>query len=640
MSISSVFDWELRDRKENRADGNLFGLIGFFQNKQPFNRYVFTIAYGVVFVMSFNHTLTNFGKADIAFNRVFRSVHAVPETVVSRHAAGSGYWTFDWLTHPLREIDGLTGETSIHSMDVNSATCIDNIDLCFNGKWDGVVDEAECAKKRFSCALTRDQTRYAPGPDNNVCAKYLTKYERTACQMQRTAQMSVVVNDDKSFSISSGHSQPLLLMYVSAIMFSLNFLMLLETSSFRRILSTFSSSIMTPDGVFTTKKAYMIISFIFLLIHRFWYAMRVDEIGVNVPMPNGTFFYGLLSYLAATWFACCHCSGVETLIPGNAVKPAAEESESKTLLTNSEGAMDLNVAGFGGKKKIQMDAFLQPGKGKYQDAVEVDTDLAVARTLRANDYLVEPCSSVWALANLWVWPLLALSAFVVQGNYKLDIDVTVVAVGVFVYGLIDLFVRRLLELKYLYKTIQRNSRQTSINPNATNPMDVILQGTNARDYSMDYGVPLVVIVSMFIQLCVLYTVLWTAEWSFWPTNKHADSGIHTPGDPEKSFRTYYVWTFKCIWIFYLVVMQLYKLMCLVPDKVKKTDAEGKKQTTNSYGGSSWYQNYDGVGVTFLNFFVVVLLCIYLQQSVENNPAHQAFYDTGIYLREVAREIFA
>ncbi len=638
MSISGVFDWAIRDRKENNPGGQFHGLIGLFQKKQAFNRYVFTIAYGVVFVLSFNHTLTSFGKADIAFNRVFRSVHAVPETVVSRHAAGNGYWTFDWLTHPLREIDGFTGETSIHSMDVNSATCIDNIDLCFgDGNWDGVVDETECAKKRFSCALTRDQTRYAPGPDNNVCAKYLTKYERTACQMQRTAQMSVVVNDDKSFSISSGHSQPLLLMYVSAIMFSLNFLMLLETESFRRFLSYFSSGIFEPDGVLTAKKAYVILSFVFLLFHRYWYAMRVDDIGVNVPMPNGTFFYGLLSYLAATWFACCHCSGVKTLTAGNTVVPSA--GENQTLLTNSEGAMDLNVAGFGGKKKIQMNAFLQPGKGNYGEAVDVDTDLTMVRSLNANDYIVEPCSSVWALANLWVWPLLALSAFVVQGNYKLDIDVTVVAVGVFVYGLIDLFVRRLLELKYLYKYIQRTTRIARVNPNADNSNERFTPADNARDYSMDYGVPLVVIVSMFIQLCVLYTVLWTAEWSFWPTNKHADSGIHTPGDPEKSFRTYYVWAFKCIWIFYLVVMQLYKLMCLVPDGLGVTPNQ-KRGGNNGFGGTTWYQNYDGVGVTFLNLFVVVLLCIYLQQSVENNPAHQAFYDTGIYLKEVARVLFA
>ena len=616
---SGFFDFESRDRPENtpnRTDST-YPVVGFFQNRNALKSSTFTFIYLILSILLWHHT---YQANDVIFDRTFRSMHVIPKSMVN-HA--SGYWTFDWLTHPFRAVDGMTGKTSVQNGNVVSALCMHDIDECF--EWKSTTEfptvKSECVtssatqkKGKFSCAMTRNQTRYAAGLYNSHCASLPTKFEKVACQMQRSADVDVVVNDDKSYSMSSGHSKAVLMFYVTVILFVVNLFNFFESSYWMHsedgmMGSNFNYS--KAEDVKSLKKYVAIFIFVLLVLHRGFYATEAQKMGIEAPMPNGTFFYGLLAYTAVTWFLSFHevNDGHNTSFSNRNVPDSRSPMEMQPL----NKPMELNLAGFEGKKKLRTDAFTQPGNvPNLKRVTDGDADLDLG-DVSLEDYAVRPSNSVWAMVNLWVWPLIILSAFITKSNYQLDIELTVVLVGFFFIGLIELFTKRLMELKYLFGQIQEKN---GVNKNA----------------SLSYGVPLVVLISMVVQITTLAVVFWTANWSFGKSG-YEDSGVFTIGDPEKSKRREYIVLVKTTYLVYFIAVQVYKL------SVNLT-FYGKTWKTGGTGGESkrhWYMTMDGWLFSLMNLMVLIIVGSFLQQAgLDGNDI--GYYDAGVYLKAVASQI--
>lgn len=621
----SFLNWNtnVRDRRENEGTDKDFFLVGVMQNGYTPKSVTFTLVY---FVLSFILWIQTWGGSmghdGLVVQRTFRSVHVMPKSLTDN---APGYWTFDWLTHPFRSIDGLTGEASVESAKVNPALCLHEFDECADGwtKASGLSVKGVCKKDgtslhqkegKFSCAITRNQTRFGPGLYNSHCASLSSKYEQVACQMQRTADVDIVVNDDKSFSMSSGHSRIVLMFYVCVIMFTVNLFTIFDSPFLTGTMAYFGD--WDNEKEIVKKKQFTaILIFLLLIMHRFFYGTKAQELGIETPMPNGTFFYGLLAYVAVTWFLSYHETNKEESVDVPSAVVVKNDMELKPL----NGSADLNLEGFQ-TKKIRTNAFMQPGsgyQGKVRPTDEDSSDLTFSQNgktvvIQARNYNVRPSTSVWAMTNLWVWPLIILSAFITKSNYQLDIELTVVLVGFFFTGLIELFTKRLLELKYIYKNIQKTAKDDNV---------------KAEDFSIDYGVTLVVLVSIVVQMTTLAIVFWTANWSglAWTPN-YEQSGVFTIGDPEKSNRASYIWWVKTFYLVYYTVVQIYKFFATV------SLPEGYYHTLKN----EFYMNMDGWMFFLLN---VCVLCVTIPATSEagyKTDAALGWYDAGVFLQAVAK----
>ena len=614
MSVESsgFFDFKSRDRPENNVDDHdsITSFVGFFQNRNAFKSSFLTLIYFILSILLWHHT---YQANDVIFDRTFRSMHVIPKSMVN-HA--SGYWTFDWLTHPFRAVDGMTGKTSVQNGNVVPALCMHDIDECF--EWKSSTEfptvKSECVtsiatqkKGKFSCAMTRNQTRYAAGLYNSHCASLPTKFEKVACQMQRSADVDVVVNDDKSYSMSSGHSKAVLMFYVTVILFVVNLFNLFESGYWMKsegVMMGPNFTFSKAEDVKSLKKYVAIFIFVLLVFHRGFYATQAQTMGIEAPMPNGTFFYGLLAYTAVTWFLSFHEVNDASSTP-------SVKSKSPMEMQPLNKPMELNLAGFEGKKKLRTDAFTQPGNVPgHKRVTDDDADLDLGE-VSLEHYEIRPSNSVWAMVNLWVWPLIILSAFITRSNYQLDIELTVVLVGFFFIGLIELFTKRLMELKYLFAQIQE---KTGVRKNE----------------SLSYGVPLVVLISMVVQITTLAVVFWTANWSFGKSG-YDDSGVFTIGDPEKSKRREYIGLVKTLYLVYFILVQVYKLMANL--------AIGQLWSSVYSGASkrNIYINMDGWLFSLLNLSVLIIVGTFLGQAgLDGNDI--GYYDAGVYLKAVANQI--
>ena len=587
--------------------------------------------------------------------------------------APSSYWTLDWLTHPMKFSHVSNGALHQPHIEVNSAMCLYDMNKCLDDSTTGYGSvKPGCTSGRtsenyikFSCAPTRNQTRYAMPDANsvahtthgfseqNTCAKGDSEYDRAACQMQRMPEMSLVVNDDKTFSLSSGHSQTVLMFYVSVIMFTVNLFAVLSSDWCRK---KYKDHLEDCNNVKWYKLTFGFVVFALLLLHRLLYTANSRWLGMDWPMPNGTFFYGLLAYVSVMWFAAKEdCGelgedakdgeGVE-MVPNtpNALDIVARPDDqfdepdvaggppydNQLQITNGskmKSKMNLNVTGFVGGNKIKTKAFMQPGaSGNYK--LENVTDLHLAQPLKAVDYQKAdtPFTSLWALTQLWVLPLIVVSTFIVKQNFQLDINVTVVAVGMFVFGLLDLFGRRLLEIRYLYRHIVPKNQDTSVS----------------------IGVRVVYFVALVAQFFVLLVVFWTAGWSWNPSGYHP--GVWIIGAPSQFKRAEIIGMFKTLLLIYYFATLLVKLGCLLPyDTNNKYNMQGReteilgwkfgwKPFKYALYGKWFYRNLDGLNFTFLNVVLTIYLIGLISITWAGQQKGMQYYDAGVYLKQIAANL--
>lgn len=592
--------------------------LGIMKNHNLYRTWFYTVFYFLSALFFFVQTslIGHGGGNHSAFNRVFRSLHAVPTMTDN---APTSYWTLDWLTHPMKMRHAHGNLLNHPKIVVDKALCLHDFDACLSSAdtWVAPSIDAKCSASsptiQFSCAPTRNQTRYAIDPEHtywtedNTCKSGKTAYDKAACQMQRTAEMSLLVNDDKTLSISSGHSQLVLLFYVSLILFTVNLFLLIdtnfkipvkETKFFER---TESKDMKKYAGLFVLAVA---------IVHRGFFIATDRWLGMDWPMPNGSFFYGILALVSVIWFGRNSKEGPDDDVP------VAEEVKDKTpSVFNAEEPefAKFNVSGFNGSKKIKTAAFMQPGKTiQTYNMVhhQIHTDLAWSQTIEDKDYK-EPTMSLWALTQLLVWPLLLLSTVVVKNNFQLDIKITVVAVGMFLFGLVDLFGKRLLEHKALYKHV----------------CDKLAH----KDASMMYGVRVVYLVCLIVQFLLLFMVFNALGWSFWAWQK--DHGVWFVGAPEIQMRQMITNLFRVMFLSYYFVTLLVKLGCLLPEYSSKGDTYWMSKM---FADTFNYTKLDDICFFMLNLFVGIFVAVaYVHAFHLETTKAFIYYENGVYLKQLA-----
>lgn len=631
---------------------------------------ILSVWYGFLVGIFFNITLNGFapgqhtnglantdqGRGTLPFDHVFRSLHVVPTTLTASHHVPS-YWTLDWVSHAA-QTTGDNGAAIQPSVSVNLHSCMErNVQECFEAWTDTTAPgiKARCTTGdanpiSFSCAMTANQTRYntkkwiswdtIAGQDDavldtqqDVCADQVTNARRAACQMQRTNDLSLVVNDDKSFSVSSGHSQMVLLFYVSCILFIVQLFFLMSIEMVEKKLLDGAAKIGQKPTIVGVKKCVGLIFSLVILYHRIWYGNREQKAGMEVSTPNGTFFYGIVSYFVVMWFAASETEEREDEHETSFSRRSASQmsaSENDRLMN----PMELNVSAFNGNNKIKTKAFLQPGKGNYENAVAFHSDLNSNVKLTESAFDKKPRTSLWALTQLWVWPLLALSTLTVKGNYQLDINVTIVFAGTFVIGLIDLFERRLLELTKMYKNAIRAAMEPDTSNRIWDPSTKTYvdseKSASQNDYSVDYGIRLVYIVGLLLQLMLFLLVFRTAGWSFFGSDVKNSAGWLV-GAPDWYRRHQFIDSFTVLlsiyWLFTLIV----KLLCLGP-------AEQKVWSGYEYfSGERWYRRLDGLNFFILNVVVVILLTCSVA-FFAHKESNSQYYTAGVYVKAIAAKL--
>ena len=564
-------------------------------------------------------------------------MHVIPK--LNLHTPSS-YWTLDWLTHPLRQSHddaahrGLPLE--VPRMNVDSSLCMHDLSRCLDSNLDasglrpvdvGCHTPTTSAYIKWSCAPSQNQSRYVEFnhqyTEQKTCKAGKSKYHQAACQMQRMPEVSLVVNDDKSFSISSGHSQIVLLFYVSVIMFTVNFFALISSDDVRRMWPR--SYLIKCENVKTFKTYSGFVILLLLFAQRMGANNASRDLGMDWPKPNGTYFYGILAYFAVFWFASredCEDLNDSTPTP-NDFEPAGQPKVDGTIGTVGGTTMQLNVSGFNGTAKLQTKAFMQPGAGgnyRVRDISDLD---GTPKELGAGDYVNTPYSSLWALTQLWVWPLLLLSAYVVKYNFQVDINVTVVFFGTFIFGLIELFSRRMLELKYVYKSVLKNDpMKTTYAADGTTVETTNFRGRGGHDFSIDTGLRLVYLLALVIQGVILAMTFWAANWSFNPST--TDAGVWITGAPGKYKRADTISVVKGMFFAYYIITLLAKILCLLPSKWGSMD----------YGSTVIYQHLDAFCFFILNLLISILLMVLVNWAAIAHHEMQ-YYNAGVYMKHLA-----
>jgi hypothetical protein len=597
-----VWSWSnvLKSKKTDNTFFALFKKDSFLIRTACTGLYVSSI---FVFWFATNHQY----KDAYSLDRTFRSLHIVERDM----SIPQSYWTLDWVTHSTK----LGNNKPAVSMPVTDKMCID-MATC-------VDDSLQLKTCTFSCALTANQTRWNnKGNKYDSCQALTGDYAQNACEMERSPEVDLIVNDDKTFSIASGHSQYVLMLYVAFIMFGVNILLWFDTPALQWTLTTYLNI-----GEYKAKKKVnnltyprlfvLVLVLLLAFLHRGLY--RAAETtgnrleGAHDAMPNGSFFYGILSLFAVMWFAL-----IQDDVSDEEAAAANEDEFPKAEVINKNGdpytqpspdafdnsdqkppGFDLNVSGFSTGRKMK--AFMQPGKDKGYELRYLN-DLNKSVTLNDKsyeNYKCQPFYSIWALTQLWVQPLLVLSVYVVKSGYDIDINVTTIFVATFFMGLIDVFGKRLLELRRLYHSITKE---------------------DTLDYSMDVGVRVVYLVGLLIQFMLLWLVFRTANWRFGAWNEpEIYSGIMV-GNTRFYEREKITETFSAMWTIYYWVATAYKLAALVPE-----------YNFMGFKTRKIYTNFDDNLFLLLNVFVLAFMWM-LWGVGENHRDTLAPYDAGVYLQ--------
>lgn len=561
-----------------------------------------------VFWLATNHDY----KGAYNLDRTFRSLHIVERSM----SIPQSYWTLDWVTHSTK----LGNTKAPVSMSVTDKMCVD-MATCVD---DSLQLKSTCI---FSCALTANQTRWNnKGNKHDSCQALTGDYAQNACEMERSPEVDLIVNDDKTFSIASGHSQYVLVLYVAFIMFGVNLLLWFDTSLLQLAMKSYNSQ-KKVNNLTYPRLFVLVLVLLLAFLHRGLY--RAAETtgnrleGAHDAMPNGSFFYGILSLFAVMWFSLIQddvsaeeaaaAKGVEDVAEidggvegdgdlGFVTPTAPNEPPRGELLPGQTGQMKLNVSGFSTGRKMK--AFMQPGKDKGYELRYLND---LNKNLTLNDksyenYKCQPFYSIWALTQLWVQPLLVLSVYVVKSGYDIDINVTTIFVATFFMGLIDVFGKRLLELRRLYHSI---TKETNL------------------DYSMDVGVRVVYLVGLLIQFMLLWLVFRTADWRFglWGESD-VQSGVMV-GNTRFYQRELITENFCGLWTIYYWLTTAYKVVAaLVPS--------GEYNFMGFYT-SRIYTNLDDNLFLLLNIFVLWFMFLLWDQG-SSNREKLAPYDAGVYLQ--------
>ena len=267
------------------------------------------------------------------------------------------------------------------------------------------------------------------------------------CQYESYMGTRIVVNEDSAFSLTSAHSVWVLWWTVWLIM-SLSFAMSLKNAWMnywkkQNKVNNFLLDWFNLDQWNTIIDYFaLIIVLVLFFAMRFNYASEVQH-SYALLKPNGSFAYSLLALVYSWVFLRTNtvCEIDPEVNTGSTGPGPAMSNFDQTP------KLDLDMSNF--SNKIKADAYVQAGNdGRYPiTKIPFKNDF---KTLKLEDYNRVHDNmnfSHFQMTQLWTFPFLTLIFYIYDKNYETDINVTTVFVLTMLFCIIDVFSKRLFQLK-------------------------------------------------------------------------------------------------------------------------------------------------------------------------------------------------
>lgn len=273
------------------------------------------------------------------------------------------------------------------------------------------------------------------------------------CRYESYMGTRIVVNEDSAFSLTSAHSVWVLWWTVWLIM-SLSFAMSWKNAWMKYLKNHPTEYTFLPVWYNNDQWNTIIDFFALIIVLVLFVAMRfnygnVVEHPYALLKPNGSFAYSLLA-LVYSWVFLRTNTVCEIIDPeDNTGSTGSDFTDPKELDSNFDQTpkLELDMSNF--SNKIKADAYVQAGNGGRYPITEIPFKDDF-QTLQLKDYNHVHDNmnfSHFQMTQLWTFPFLTLIFYIYDKNYATDINVTTVFVLTMLYCIIDVFSKRLFQLK-------------------------------------------------------------------------------------------------------------------------------------------------------------------------------------------------
>lgn len=289
------------------------------------------------------------------------------------------------------------------------------------------------------------------------------------CQMERIGPSSVILNDDTSWGIASGHSVSILALGAVLIMWIANITELANNSEHS---ASNYAKMWKKGNTFTL--AVLVILFIFL--HQMSLISKTSNSDIYIVrnLANGSYFYAILLVSIASYiFARCDkkCKSMK------AEKETSENPSEADSLMSEPGPetqnahlytplrqIGLDVSGFATNNKIQLNAYM-PRTASKMDGIDSNRADAFKQVLEINrsrfltpDFDIE--SSLFCVSQALALPLLLIANYIFSINYDIDSNFQVLVWSIVAFGLVDVIVHRFYQILKIYHSLMPNGTNT------------------------------------------------------------------------------------------------------------------------------------------------------------------------------------
>jgi len=395
--------------------------------------------------------------------RMFRNLH-VYERNRAHNSAPSTYFNLDWLMHPISshyntpyKLDmpgtlkgcyssGMSWEVAYcgpqfwqtsDSCATKSISTKSHFDAQVAAATVGVVDS-----NLILSQFTEDGDKRSLDT-NTTHMQWRNPNLADVCRLERIPSLTVIQNDDSSWSIGAAHSSSLLLLGAALIMFLSNFTNLLHEPP--DSMKKYASKILGVKGL-------IIVAIGILLVFVRVSSTRGEEV-IRV-IPNGSYFYVIFTLLFGGTLLVNMKKKFEKF---NEVVVAEVVSGSEAGMGGGPGDMKLNVSGFVSGQKTQLNAYMPRTAPSYRDDGKVVRENAYDEKLLLGfnnfELVSKTCDiqpSRFCTTQAFALPLLTLGVFIFPTNYEIDSHVQLLFMTIFMYSLIDIVIHRLDQVTCIF----------------------------------------------------------------------------------------------------------------------------------------------------------------------------------------------
>lgn len=566
---------------------------------------------------------------------VYRNSHIV-EFSEGRESIPTSYFSLDWIMHP---------RTS-HKNKGYSRIQLIQPELCWSSGWEmRALHERQCAPQLWQT------TDFCPAKAGNTVTTTLIASVQAAdstltevqaktilqqltfeddllgehglvaegdnsvwknpnmadvCKIERISKYASYANDDAAWSIGGSHSTVVLLLGAAGVMWIVNILEFMhDMAATKETKDSFERAVKRIQYL---EKPLVLIFVLFFIALRVMTDSEkiVKETVYNRIMPNGSYFYAIVTIFLTGYFM----SGIKNRknVSYNDKDPKNKQQYESLIQRNtfnmqsenaSEGTLMLDTSGFNSHRKIgAYMAKTAPHKtGRESD--QWDQALTVTQE-KFEEILSENIhmdSSPFCVAQLFTLPLLVLGIFTVNTSVDIDSNFQLLFGSVIVFGLIDFFVYRLMNVATIFMKLT----------------DVKVHGK-----SLLGKIRIIDVLGILLQVVVFYIIYMTMNWHL--------GMIQREQMPLVAHDSYYERIQEIIplfFIIYFVMSTVVKLLHLFASYEGPTVADGQPKARAMYNYASTVSKYnDFIQMSLLNVFVAVnllLICIMLYSVEYKEP---------------------